>query len=79
MRLDGLRCAIRGHLHIQFYLAWGLSVTHFPVCFVGLDFNQGNYYLKRKKNPRLCLRLDLGVIRMHNFDGITVVEGLVEN
>jgi hypothetical protein len=68
VRLAGLRFFIGGHLHI--YIPPGVrSLWHSFPCFVGLDFYGGKNYLKREKNPGHCLRIDLGLIWMHSFDG----------
>jgi hypothetical protein len=58
MRLAGLRFVIGGHLHINIPPGVGSRCLSFFFCFVGLDFNEENYSLKRKNNPGLCLRLD---------------------
>jgi hypothetical protein len=71
VRLAGLRFVIGGHLHIHISPGVGSHCLSFFLCFVGLDFDKDNYYLKRRKNPGLCLRLDFGVIWMHNFDETT--------
>ena len=67
--LAGLRSVIGGHLHVHIPPGVGSRCHSFSLCFVGLDFDEGNYYLKRNKNLGLCLRLDLGVILKHSIDG----------
>jgi hypothetical protein len=39
MRLAGLRLLIGGHLHINILPCVGLSITHFLLRFVDLDFD----------------------------------------
>jgi hypothetical protein len=60
MRLAGLRFVIRGHLYIHILPGMGSRCPSFSLCFVGLDLNYALHYLKRKKNPGRCLRLDPG-------------------
>jgi diadenosine tetraphosphate (Ap4A) HIT family hydrolase len=39
MRLAGLGLLIGDHLHIHILPGVGLSITHFPLRFVSLDFD----------------------------------------
>jgi hypothetical protein len=69
VRLAGLRLAIGGHLHIRIIPGVGSLCRSFFLCFVGLDFDEGNFYSKREKKNGLCLRLGLGALWMRSFDG----------
>jgi hypothetical protein len=62
VRLACLRFVNVGHLHIHIPPGVGFLRHSFSLCFVGLDIDEGNRYFKRKKNPGLCLRLDLEAV-----------------
>jgi hypothetical protein len=66
--LAGLRFFTWGYLHINILPGVGSRCLSFFLCFVGLDFNDAPHYLKRNKNPGLCLRLDHEVKFLFSFD-----------
>ena len=52
------------------YFSWrGVSLWLIFLCIVGLNLNDAPHYLKRIKNPGLCLRLDHENIFLFSFDG----------
>jgi hypothetical protein len=69
MRLAGLRFVIGGHLHIHSPPGVGSRCHSFFLCLLA--------YLKRNKDPGLCLRLDHGVIWMHIFNGKLIIRRFV--
>jgi hypothetical protein len=64
MRLASLRFVIEGHLHMYILPGAGSRCHSF---FLYRASNDAPHYLKRNKNPVLCLRLGHGVKFLYSF------------
>jgi hypothetical protein len=68
-RLADLRFVIGDNLHIHILPGVGSRGHSFSLCFVGLDLDNAPHYLKWKKIPGRCLRLDHGVKYLFFLNG----------
>ena len=63
----GLRFAIGGHLHIYIIAGVGSRCHSFSLCFVGLDFDEGNYYFNNPAHvtlPKSSRASCLGIVSL---------------